>query len=65
MTVPEHMGLGTCFTLEGLVHREPHTLQNPLDRENAHGALRDLHYRGLFTPDGADTTVSQGRERVG
>ena len=54
VTVPEHMGLDSHFTLEGLVYRvNRDTLQGPLDERVTHHSLYDVFkYRGLFLADG-------------
>jgi tetratricopeptide (TPR) repeat protein len=60
VTVPEHMGLESHFTLEGLVYRvNRDTLQGQLDEPVTRHALYELFkYRGLFLADGSwDTTV--------
>ncbi len=60
VTVPEHMGLESYFTLEGLVYRvNRDTLQSPLDEEMTRKALYEtFRYRGLFRADGSwDSTV--------
>jgi Tfp pilus assembly protein PilF len=55
VTVPEHMGLESHFTLEGLVYRvNRDTLQGPLDEPVTRHSLYDVFkYRGLFLADGS------------
>ena len=60
VTVPEHMGLESHFTLEGLVYRvNRDTLQGQLDEPVTRHALYEVFkYRGLFLADGSwDTRV--------
>ncbi|HET7225157.1 MAG TPA: DUF2723 domain-containing protein [Candidatus Eisenbacteria bacterium] len=60
VTVPEHMGLDSYFTLEGLVYRvNRDSLQGQIDEARTRHNLYDVFkYRGLFKPDGAwDRTI--------
>jgi len=55
VTVPEHMGLESHFTLEGLVYRvNRDTLQGQLDEPVTRRSLYEVFkYRGLFLADGS------------
>jgi tetratricopeptide (TPR) repeat protein len=55
VTVPEHMGLESHFSLEGLVYRvNRDTLQGQLDEPVTRHSLYDVFkYRGLFLADGS------------
>jgi Flp pilus assembly protein TadD len=60
VTVPEHMGYDSYFSLEGLAYRvNRDTTQGLLDERATHHNLYDVFkYRGLFKPDGSwDTAV--------
>ncbi len=55
VTVPEHMGLDSHFSLEGLVYKvNPDTLQPDVNVAATEKALfQTFKYRGLFRPDGS------------
>lgn len=55
VTVPEHMGLESHFSLEGLVYRvNRDTLQGQVDeRTTRHSLYNVFKYRGLFLADGS------------